>query len=252
MKLPRFLSVSVAALAGLVAMAAVPAWSERLDAAFLLGLGRVPTEAERVAWQGRESATLAELLLLQREQLRGGAVERQATVERAFRDAFGRGPNAVELGALPADFTYATLLQELVARLAANPEEYRAVLDRVYPLVIGRAPFVEEYAYWKAYQPLPYVLLVGCVENWGRRNAPGLMVTSGLPVISVSSDRLVTRQVSPAVAAEARRVLGLPPLVEQSLALARGCNVIAPGAAEVVSVSGVHFLAVGGERSAAK
>lgn len=219
--------------------------SERVEAAFVLGLGRTSTAAERQEWAGEENRSLAELISRQRQRLQSPAAGDEVRL-RAWRDAFGRAPLPAEAEALAAGTTYAEQMQRLIGRLAARPDEYRQVVDRAYRAVLGRAPFAEEYTYWNGYPKISYILLVGCIENWARRNAPGLMVTTGTPAISVTSDRLTTLRLSPAVAAEARVVVGLPPAGERSLEPARGCNVIAPGAGAVVSVGGVYFTAIGG------
>ncbi len=250
MKLPRFLSV-VAALAAVTAMAGNSASAERLEASFLLGLGRGPDATERAAWQARPEQPLADLVAQQKERLNADAVERRAVFARAWFDAHGCAPTAEEAAAAPVTGqTYVELVERARTELTAKPEAYRKVLDYAYRSVVGRPPFTEELDFWKARPTLSYVLVVGCLENWARRNAPGLMVTSGQPTICVTSDRLTTLQLTPAVAAEAHLVAGLLPLGERSLGLARGCNVISPGADNIVSVGGVHFIAVGGNRPA--
>ncbi len=242
-RLPLLGACAALLFSPLNSLAETPALPERAEAAFVLTLGRSPTAAEASGWTGTEKLSLGDLVASQRDRLRADADAQRAVFVRAWSDAFGRPPAATEKPA--GDATYAEQMQLLVKRLAERPDEYREVLDRAYRRVLGRAPFAEEHAYWKAYPTLSYTLLVGCLENWARRNAPGLMATTGTPAICVNSDHLRTLRLSPAVAAEARAVVGLPPAGERALSPARGCNVIAPGAAEVVSVGGVHFTAFG-------
>jgi hypothetical protein len=138
------------------------------------------------------------------------------------------------------------LLQQHVAWLANHPDDYKQVIERATVLVINRSAYPEEYEYWKAYRPLPFVLLVGAIENWGFRNQPGLMVTNGTPSIALSSRFLTTAWLSPGVANEARAILGLPIWTDVARLKNPGCNVVAVGAADIASVGGVHFIVAGG------
>lgn len=85
------------------------------------------------------------------------------------------------------------------------------------------------------------LLLVGCIEDWARRNQPGLMLTAGTTAASVSCVYLRTRRLSPAVAEEAREAAGLePPEGHAGRIVAAGCEA-------VVSVGGIHSAVCGGE-----
>ena len=86
----------------------------------------------------------------------------------------------------------------------------------------------------------------GAMENWGQRNHPGLMVTSGTPSVTVNSRFLATLRLSRAVANEARAVIGLPVWSDVARLQNPDNHVVAVGAAGVASVGGIHFLAVGG------
>ena len=253
MPFPRFpLVVAAAALVAVVSAGAAEA-TERLSASFFLALGRAPTTAELRDWEPYADDRMADLFARHRRQLAASESERRGVANRAWRDALGGEPGARGADPLAAENgTYAEQVERLRRTLVEHDEQYRAVLDRAYRRVLGRAPFVEEIDYWHQHSVLPYTALVGCLENWARRNAPGLTVTSGVPAICVNSDFLTTLRLSPAVAAEARAAAGLPAMVEPALALARGQNVVMPGAGEVVSVGGVHFTAVGGARPSAE
>ena len=60
-----------------------------------------------------------------------------------------------------------------------------------------------EIEYWKRQPALSYALLVGCIEDWARRNRPGLMATTGVASVSVNSAYLATIRLSPGVASPA-------------------------------------------------
>ena len=253
MPFPRLPLVVAAATLVAVVSAGATEVAERLSASFFLALGRAPTPAELTEWEPAAARPMADLFARHRQQLAATAAERVAVTGRAWRDAFGGEPSSRDASmAAATSGTYAEQVERLRRTLVEHDEQYRAVLDRAYRRVLGRAPFVEEIDYWHQHSVLPYTALVGCLENWARRNAPGLTVTSGVPAICVNSDFLTTLRLSPAVAAEARAAAGLPAMVEPALALARGQNVVMPGAGEVVSVGGVHFTAVGGARPSAE
>ena len=86
--------------------------------------------------------------------------------------------------------------------------------------VIGQA-HPEEIEYWKNHDTLSFVLLVGCVEDWARRNQPGLMVTAGTPTLIVQSHRFATRPPRPAFG-EGEAGIGLLEVPHQAAA-ASGC-----------------------------
>jgi hypothetical protein len=133
-----------------------------------------------------------------------------------------------------------------LASLAANPAQYIEVIDRAYQLVIRRAGYPEEHAYWKGHGTLPYVLLVGAIENWALRNQPGLMVTTGTPSIAVNSRFLRTQRLPLPVANEIRTLIGLPVWTDVARLNNPGNNVVAVGAGGIASVGGVHFMLTGG------
>ena len=246
----RFSSLIVCiamAVLGVVASAKPEEQQERLDASFLLAVGRCPTAAERQAWAGPAESTFGELLTRQRERLRGDADVQRAASVRAWLDAFGAEPSADELAAQPAaGGTYAELMQRHLQWLAAHPDAYWQVVDRAYRLVVGREAYSIERDFWRAREPQSFAMLVACIDSWACRNAPGLMATTGALSISTNCRYLVTRRLSPAVAAEVRAASGLAPSGVAALALACDRNVIAPGAGEIASIGGIHLVAVGG------
>lgn len=252
-RLTSLFACAVLALLGAFASAKPAEQQERLDALFLLAQGRLATAAERQAWAGAEAKPFAGLLAQQREGLRGDATAQNAVAARAAADAFGTEALPAELGAVKptAGETYAELVQRHLQWLAAHPDVYRQVIDRAYRLVVGREAFSIEQDYWRDRATLSFAMLVGCVDSWARRNAPGLMATTGTASISINCCHLTTRRLSPAVAAEVRAASGLLPVGDAALALACGRNLIAPGAGEIASIGGIHFVAVGGGRFSA-
>ena len=219
---------------------------ERIAASFVLALGRTPTAAEVEQWAKDGPRTVAGLFSRHRVALRTDAAAGRDVAVKAGQDAFGRDPSGDELRGLSDGEVYAEIVQRHIQRLAGDPAEYERVVHRAYRLHLQRDAYAVELDYWKARPTTSFVLLAACVENWARRNQPGLMATSGVPSVSVNSPYLAAVRLSPAVAAEARAAAGFPPPGDAGLADALGRHVVAPGAGTIASVGGIHFAAAGG------
>ncbi|HVU34075.1 MAG TPA: hypothetical protein VHE61_11615 [Opitutaceae bacterium] len=235
--------VLVAALLALVSCPVIPAQTsvraQRFAAAYLLAFGTAPAAGSAVT----DGASVGSLYAELRTRLRRDPTLARDARTRALGDAFGRSPSAADLAAVPADaVTYAEVLKAGVASLASDSPAYAAVIGRAYRLVLERDPYPEEIAYWAGRPVESFAMLVGCVENWARRNAPGLMATSGAPTIARNSPYLVTIGLLPAIAAEAQDAIGLDSAVGVSAAQR---VVVAPTAANIRSVSGMPFVAAG-------
>ena len=222
----------------------VNAQEERVAVAHMLVLGQQPSANELSEWQGQETLTLEQILAKARQRLRDDrSLERQVT-ERSFQDAYGRDMDAEDRAELEDrfgdDHGYTRAMKHHIDWLAVQPDEYERVINRAYRFVIQRDAYAEEIEYWTERETLSYVLLVGCIEDWARRNQPGLMVTAGTPTISINCPYLTTMRLSPAIAAEARRAV--------DLAQSGGEKhyIVAAGADRVVSEGGIHFALVGG------
>jgi hypothetical protein len=146
-----------------------------------------------------------------------------------------------------AVLTYTEWMQRHVQWLAGHPDEYTEVMHRAYRLLLRRDAYVEEIEYWRKQDTLTYVLLVGCVEDWARRNQPGLMVTNGTATVSVNSEFLTTVRLSPVVAAEARSAAGLGTTESEEAARSSRQHLLAAGAGKVATGGGIHFAAAGAE-----
>ena len=249
MKIHRTSRLLLAALALSSVLAAAPTGpqEERIGASFVLALGRAPSAGEIDQWGKLGQLSVAELIAHQRRQLQGNADAKRATLVKACADAFGREPAAGEIDAWSdGDRTYIELMTQHVQWLGEHPAEYRQVVERAYRSVLRRPAFAEELGYWNAQPALAYALLAGCIENWARRNAPGLMATTGVATVSVNSAYLTALRLSPAIAAEARAAVGIAPAGDANLGAAVGRNLLAAGAGGVVSSGGIHFVAAGG------
>ena len=88
---------------------------------------------------------------------------------------------------------------------------------------------------------LSYLLLVACIEDWARRNQPGLMVTSGVATASVNCELLTTLHLPPDLVATVRSAMGLP-----STPTTPAATILAHGAENIVSSGAIPFLLVAG------
>jgi len=223
-----------------------PAQRERVEAAHLLVLGRAATPAELTAASATADASLRDRIAELRARLQAEPSLAAAAADAAWFDARGSAPGPEARPASPQ--AYADLVRVHLQRLAGNNAEYRAVVDRAYRRVLQRDAHDIELEYWARHETLPYILLLASIEDWARRNAPGLMYTTGAASVSIHSGHLTTVRLSPAVALEARLVVGIERTgTGAALATELGRNVVAPGAGEIASVGGIHFIAVGRE-----
>jgi len=206
----------------------------RYKAAHLLVFGNLPEKLPDTLPQGG----IDNAIEICRSTLENASPSEQSAIrDRAWMDTMGTitDPNN-NIEAL----TYQEHVTVLTNRLVQNPSEYEQVIRRAYPYVIYREAYDEEIAYWKQFPVMGYATLVGCLEDWARRNQPGLMVTGGTPTLSVNCEFLTTLRLNPAIANEVRVFIGLPLADSQ-----RPNNVIAIGGESVTSSGGVHFLLVG-------
>ena len=228
------------------ALAQSPEQQERIQASFVLSLGRPPTATELATWLAPGEIPLSALVTRQREQLHNNADLRRTTLVKACVDAFGREPTESEINSWTSNAgTYTEHMKRHLAWLASHPVEYEQVIERAYQRTMSRSAYPGEYAYWKQRATLSYALLVGCIEEWGRRNSPGLMETTGTASVSINSRFLTAIMLSPAVAAEARETFGLPAEGEAALAIAAGRNLIAAGGADIVTNGHMHLVVAG-------
>ena len=189
---------------------------------------------------------MTELVAQHRQRLENDAALKRSMAVKAWKDAFGREATEGEVtDSMDDGGTYTELMKRHIKSLADSPDEYARVLERAYRLVIRRGVYPEEITYWKGHDTLSYALLVGCIENWGRRNAPGLMVTAGTPTVSSNSSYLTTVRLSPSTAAEARAASGLDITKGSDYLSATDRTLVAAGARDLVASGGIHFAAAG-------
>src|SRR5664280_123006 len=219
---------------------------ERIAASFVLALGRAPSADEIEHWSKLGPLSMSDLITRHRGQLASDPAAKRAMMIQARRDAFGRSPSEDEINPWSGGAgTYTELMQRHLQWLVEHPAEYEKVMQRAYQLIVRRDAYPPEIDYWKRQGTLSYALLVGCLEDWARRNQPGLMVTGGTPTVSVNSDYLTTVRLAPAIAAEARAAAGLNPAPDATTASTSGHNLVAAGAGGIATGGRIHFVAAG-------
>ena len=226
---------------GVPPQAGQPAQDERVAASFVLARGRVPAPAEIDAWAASAASAFSELMARHTQQLGADPAERQSVAVKAGLHAFGVGPDRVPAGAPAAAGTYLESMRRHLEWLGSHPDGYAEVVQRAYRLVLRREAYAAELEYWARQPVLPFALLAACIDDWARRNQPGLTVTSGPAAVNINSPYLVTVRLSPALAEEVRAAAGF----ERPRNPALGYHVVAPGAGRVASVGGIHFVAAG-------
>lgn len=237
MPLPRpFLLLALALLphsATLAADATVNA--ERTSLGHVIAFGRPAAIA------AASPDSLATQLERHRAELQHHATARERNARAAWFDAFGRAPSTAELQAEAAlPLIYTERMERHLARLRAEPAEYRAVLHRAYRLVVHREAYAEEFDYWRPHGVHSFVVLVACIEDWARRNRPGLMVTAGIPSVPARSRLVTIIPVTPALAAEATTIPA-----NDSPARDPATRVLAAGAGGIRTAGGMHLAIVG-------
>jgi hypothetical protein len=226
---------------GVPGQAGQPAQDERVAASFVLARGRMPAPAEANAWAASATSAFSELLARHAQQLDADQAARQAVALKAGVDAFGVGPDRVPDSTPAAAGTYLAKMRGHLAWLGSHPDGYALVIQRAYRLVLRREAYSPELEYWARQPVLPFALLAACIDDWARRNQPGLTVTSGPAAVNINSPYLVTVRLTPALAVEVRAAAGF----ERPRNPALGYHVVAPGAGRVASVGGIHFVAAG-------
>lgn len=233
-----FRLIGLFAVFGLAASRAADAY-DVAAAAHVIVFGEWPAPAEPGQGVDRSIGQAVDAL---KQRLATDRAAAATVAAKASRDAFG--PAATEPRGGDAALTYAECMRRNLDELSRSTDRYEAAIRSAYPVVIHRDAYAEEIAYWKKHGVVPYYLLLAAIENWARRNQPGLMVTAGTPTISINSAYLATVRVAPAAASEVRTALGLP-ASGPSIGGADHGQVLAVGGGAMETDGGMYFVAAG-------
>src|SRR5688500_9392227 len=121
-RLTFLVSVATLIFSTLTAFAESSAQAERIEASFVLAIGRLPAPAEVADDEKLGQLTVTELVARRRQELQGDAALKRATVVKAWSDAFGRAPTEGEIvGSISGNYTYTELMKRHIQWLAEHP-----------------------------------------------------------------------------------------------------------------------------------
>jgi len=213
---------------------------ERIQASYLLGFGRLPSEGEIQYWQSRTDAVKVDDFINQhRKYIASNPSIQKEVIKKAYHDALGRDPvqGEYDYWSKGTD-SYTMLIGKHIYWLTSNPAEYELVIKRSYQKVLGKAPSADEMKYWKSQPVYAYDVLISLHEDWKKRTGGTGQSTAGTTLSSASS-YLQTVTVSADVLKEVK-------LSFNSLVAAGGGNMVAAGGGNMVAAGGGNLVAAGG------
>lgn len=223
---------------------------ERIQTSYMFTFGRAPQEGEITYWQGRNDATsIAQMVNFHKDYIKTNRSANNEVITKAYLDALGRKPEQGELDYwAKGNNSYVELMKNHISWLSGNPAEYEKVIRRSYQLVLNRTPDGTEINHWKSQGVFSYALLVGCHEDWKRRNNNNTSAkkTSGASQIPSGSAFVALVPVSNTIATEARSFAGLVAAGGGNLVAAGGGNLVAAGGGNLVAAGGGNLVAAGG------
>jgi hypothetical protein len=245
MRLPLLFALFLSSIAVCALRAEEGAGTERAKAAFLLCHGRLPNAQELSHVAGLGVKDTRALLAEMERSIASTSELKKAVHAAATLDALGvSAGSSHEAAGTGEGVAYFRMVARLISEAALSAADYEAVIHRAYRRALARDAYPGELKYWARQPRFSYAMLVACIDNWARRNAPGLMETEGAPTVSLNSEYLQCVRVTPELADELRRATGVSSL-DAAHAAATGKLVVAPGAAGVTSAGPVPIVAVG-------
>lgn len=226
---------SVLLITGVLAQNADQLKTERINASYLIAMGRKPNSGEITHWKKQGDLTVAQLVEHHRNYLAGDANMKRSLIIQAFKNSYGRAPIESEIKTnMTQKMTYAEWMINHINWLKKSTTDYTDVIKRAFKAVMGRDPQQAEINYYKSQPVMSYMVMAATLEDWKRQNG-NKAKTSGTLTIGASSSYLSYVGVSATVASEASNIIGQ----------ASG-NVIAAGGGNAVSAGGANVVAAGG------
>ncbi len=220
---------------GVIAQNADQLKTDRINASYLIAMGRKPNSGEITHWKKQGDLTVAQLVENHRNYLAGDANMKRALIIQAFKNSYGRDPIESEIKTnMTQKMTYAEWMTNHINWLKKSTTDYTDVIKRAYKAVMGRDPQQAEINYYRSQPVMSYMVMAATLEEWKRQNGTKAK-TSGSLTIGSTSSYISHVGVSATVAKEASNLIGQ----------ASG-NVIAPGAGNAISPSGGNVVAAGG------
>lgn len=233
----RFLKFAFVATLAMLSLSSVIAQSpeqikrDRINASYLISLGRQPSSGELSHWMGRENYTLEQLVNLHNQYLQSNSGEKRTMVIKAYKDAYGRQPTDSDIRTnMAKSWNYTDWMNNHIKYLRENDNAWDYLLAQVYSKVCGRSASEADKRSWPRSDAKPYWMVAAVVEKWHAENSH-----KSSKGVRLGNGYMTSINVSSPVASEASRIIGQ----------AAG-NVIAPGGANVVAPSGANVVAAGG------
>jgi hypothetical protein len=219
---------------------------ERIQASYLIALGRLATEDEVKYWIGQNPKSVSDLVTRHRDYLTRDNGTHQDVIRRSYLAALGKPPSGSEMQHwMAGSDTYTNLVTNHTNWLRSNPAQYVEVIKRSYQNVLGRPAKDAEVNHWKNQGVFAYCILAACHEDWKKRG--GEATATATKAVPTSSSFLNTVSVSPNILSESK--LAVSSLIGNdgaSMVAAGGGNMVAAGGGNMVAAGGGNMVAAGG------
>ena len=171
---------------------------EVIHGSYFVAFGRFANSGELSYWlKNVGSRTIPQMVSSHRSYIKSNQYEREQTVRRSYKDAFGWQPSNDELKYWSSQYkTYGELMNNHInnwLNIYADKKEH--VIKQSYYKAFGRAATVEEVKYWKGQQTYSYAQLVAMHTTWKQKNQYSSSVTGIKP--NLNSNDISTALFSP-------------------------------------------------------
>lgn len=212
--------------------------TERIQASYLVALGRVPNSGEIAYWRGQGNLSVQQLIDRHKKYIGEDRGTRESIIRKSYVDVLGYNPSPDEVK-YHSQFnrTYAQMVNEHIEYAKRYGHIHDNIIKNSYQLAFRRQPNDGELRYWKQFGVISYSYLVSMHEEYKKaNNYPSNRV---LPMNSSVS----FAPVSASVLSETRFAFG--ELVGHMVA-AGGGNMVAAGGGNMVAAGGGNMVAAGG------
>ncbi len=218
---------------------------ERVQASYLLAMGRLPSPGEITYWQGQGNLSVQQMVDRHKTYIGQDAGTRRAVIIKSYVDGLGYNPSEDEIkyhNQYPR--TYTEMVNAHMQYIAANRSQREAVIKRSYRGALRREASASEVTHWMNQAVISYTYLMALHEDWVRRGGNG---TNSSTSVSTSSPVLAVATVSGTVLAEAKAtVASLTSNSGGAMVAAGGGNMVAAGGGNMVAAGGGNMVAAGG------
>ena len=209
--------------------------NERIQASYIVALGRLPNSGELSYWNSRGNLSVADMVKMHTDYIKIDAGTRRSVIVKSYIDALGYTPSEGEINYHSSfNKNYTDMVNSHIKYAVQNSSEHDKIIKRSYMKAFNRLPNNGELAYWKKFGVISYSYLVSMHEEYKRTNN-----SQGNGRLSVSSPSLSAVMVSASVLADTK-------LVVSGIVAAGGGNMVAAGGGNMVAAGGGNMVAAGG------